>query len=657
LIKKDAPSEVAPETPPPSTRARETRNRSRRTSPSKKTSGRRPAFVTPELATLADAAPSGPGWVHEAKLDGYRLELLVDGGTARVFTRSGADWTARFPTIAKAALELPGQSLLLDGEVVALGKDRLSSFHALQNALDVESTAKLEYHAFDLLHFDGRDLREHPLSVRRAALEELLAGKKRGGVIRLAERLRSGDPLAAACARGLEGVVSKRDDAPYESRRSRSWIKSKCGRRQEFVIVGFTEPSGSRGGLGSLLLAVMEGEDGLRYAGKVGTGFSDASLRSLRAKLDRLERARTPLAQPPTERPSGVLHWVRPKLVAEVSFTEWTPEGLLRHPVFVDLREDKPVASIRREEPALAASADASPYVAGVKITHPDRIVYPESGITKLELATYYELVAPYLLPHLAERPLSTVRCPGGQGGTCFYQKHWSSTSPGVETMDVREEKGATKAYAIVHDVRGLITLVQYGVMEFHPWGSRGDDVEAPDRITFDLDPHPGMPWKRVVDGAFALRDLLARLGFESWLKTSGGKGLHVVLPIERRLTWSAVSAFARAVSERVEREHPERYVTVLSKAARQGRIFIDHLRNSRGATAIAPWSTRARASASISVPIEWDQALAAKSGDAYTLRSVARLLDSKYVDPWADLRRARNRVSLDAGRKLLAGE
>ncbi|HTF86962.1 MAG TPA: DNA ligase D [Planctomycetota bacterium] len=621
----------------------------------KKASVERPAFIPPQLATLAEAAPSGEGWVHEAKLDGYRLELIQDQGTVRLYTRSGADWTDRFPAIARAGKDLAGRSLILDGEAVAVAARGVSSFSALQSALKEGAKARLQYHAFDLLFFDGRDLRDHPLNIRRQALEELLGKPARGDVIRISERIVGRDPLATACKRGFEGLVSKRDDALYESRRSQAWIKSKRGARQEFVIVGFTEPQGQRKGLGSLLLAVGEGQGKLRYAGKVGAGFSHTSLSDLRAALDRLERTKSPLAEPPTERPSGILHWVRPKLVAEVSFTEWTPDGLLRHPVFHALREDKAVASIQRENPAILGRADASSTVAGMAITHPERIVYPGSGITKLELARYYELVAPLMLPHLAHRPLSVFRCPEGLSSTCFYQKHWTSTLPGVKTVAVPEGSGGAKPYAVVGDAKGLVALIQYGAMELHPWGSRADKLDAPDRITFDLDPGSDVPWKRVVEGAFALRDLLASLGMKTWLKTSGGKGLHVVLPIERRVSWDVASSFSRAVCERVSQAAEGRYVTVASKAARKGKIFLDWLRNSRGATAVAPWSTRAREGATISMPIRWEEAAKLRGGDTFTLESVASLVRKNYRNPWSELPRAKNRITLELARELLA--
>jgi bifunctional non-homologous end joining protein LigD len=406
-----------------------------------------------------------------------------------------------------------------------------------------------------------------------------------------------------------------------------------------------------------LLLGVGEEKKGLRYAGKVGTGFSRTSLTDLRASLDRLELAKSPLSSPPIERPTGKLHWVRPELVAEVSFTEWTPDGLLRHPVFHALREDKPVASIRREEPAVLARSDASSVVAGMRITHPERVVFPDSGITKLELAEYHELVAPWMLPHVGNRPLSVLRCPEGQGSQCFYQKHWTSTLPGVTTVAVREESGASKPYAVVKDTKGLVALIQYGVMELHPWGSRADKVDSPDRIIFDLDPGEGVPWKRVVEGAFGLRDLLAELGMKTWLKTSGGKGLHVVLPIERRVSWGVASGFSRAVSERLSLDQPGRYVTKASKAVRKGRIFIDYLRNSRGATAVAPWSTRAREGANVSMPIRWEEAAKLKGGDTFTLESVTRLVSRKYRDPWADMASARNRITMGIAKQLLGSD
>lgn len=598
-----------------------------------------------QLATLDAAPPTGPGWVHEVKLDGYRIESLVVRGQARMLTRGGEDWTSRFPEIAAALARLRVRSATLDGEVVAEDRGGRSSFQALQRALsDGAAGTRLRYHLFDLLSLDGRDLTDQPLSLRRRRLAALL-GRTRTGVLRLAERFPASErnPLRAACARGLEGVISKREDAGYVGRRTRDWIKSKCGRRQEFVVVGFTDPSGSRNGLGALLLAVADESGALRYAGKVGSGFSVERLAGLRAALDQLVVKRAPIEGGLEDLAASRVHWVRPRLVAEVTFTEWTAEGRLRHPVFVALREDKPARQVRREEAVK---------IAGVTLTHPDRVVYDELGLTKSDLATYYAEVAPRMLPHVAGRPLSLVRCPEGEGGECFYQKHWTAVMRGVRTVAVRESKG-TQPYAVVGTAADLVRLVQYGVMEFHTWQARADRIEAPDRVILDLDPDSGVPWPVVCQAALDLRAILLGLGLKSWVKTSGGKGLHVALPISRHATWEVASAFARAVAERLLRENPERYVTVASKAARKGKIFIDHLRNSRGATAVAPWSVRARPGAPVSAPIRWEALADLSGGAAMTIAEVRSLLRRRTADPWATLPRTSQRITLAMAKSL----
>jgi bifunctional non-homologous end joining protein LigD len=601
-------------------------------------------FVVPQLATLVDSAPTGAEWTFEIKYDGYRLEAVIERGKARLFTRRGNDWTARFAAIARRLARLPVTSATLDGELVALDRSGKSMFHQLQQSLDAGDDAALTFFAFDLLYLDDGDLRTLPLSARRKKLEQLL---RRGratttGPVRIGQRI-TGTPAAlvrAACRLGLEGVIGKRLDAPYVSGRNRNWVKVKCGHRQEFVVIGFTPPRKSRVGVGSLLLAVHEGKT-LRYAGRVGSGLSDGDLRDLLKQLRHLERPTTPLATRPTGIP-GVARWVKPVMVVEVAFTEWTSDGLLRHPVFQGIRKDKPAVEVRREEEQMsqprsrtrsAASTEAAT-VAGVRITHPDRVVYPELGITKLELARHFERVAPLMLPHVAGRPLSLVRCPQGSAHECFFQKHWTGTRPpSIDAVAIRQSDGKNHPHVVVHDVEGLVTLVQWGVMEVHPWGARADQPERPDRIIFDLDPGPGVGWDDLRAAALGVRGVLQGLGLDSWVKTSGGKGLHVELPIARRSSWDDVSQFARGVAQHMQGAFPDRFIAKASKAARHGVIFVDWLRNTRGATAVAPWSTRARASAGVSVPISWTQLARLTAGDQYTLLSV-RTRRPRH-DPW----------------------
>lgn len=639
-----------------------------------------PEFVAPQLATLVDAAPNDAAWVFEIKYDGYRLEALIDRGKVRLLTRRGNDWTSRFPALALRLARLPVKSAALDGEVVALDGSGKSAFSLLQQSLDAERSQDLVYFAFDLLHLDGEDLRSFPLAERRQRLERLLrrARATDRGAVRLGQRLEGAGPvlLRAACRLGLEGIIAKRNDAPYVSTRGPAWVKVKCGHRQEFVAVGWTPPRGSRTGIGSLLLAVHDRGE-WRYAGRVGSGIPDEMLRDLSARLRTLARRESPFAVKPAGVPGNV-QWVQPRLVVEVSFTEWTADGRLRHPVFQGVREDKPPSDVRREEPrmsqprtpsatragdtpkgratprraAKSATSSAPVTVAGVTISHPDRVVYPEAGITKADLARHFERIAPLLLPHAGGRPLALVRCPEGISRQCFFQKHWPGDPPAsIDAVPIRQSDGV-RPHVVIHDVVGLVTLVQWGVMEIHAWGSRADNPELPDRIIFDLDPDPAVGWSAVTEAAAGLHALLDALGLASWLKTSGGKGVHVVVPIARRLGWNEVSDFARRVATHLETEFPDRFIAKASKQARKGLIFVDWLRNTRGATAIVPWSARARAAAGVSVPIPWSQLGKITSGEQYTVESIAAARTPR-VDPWREMLASRQALTKSMIAKL----
>jgi bifunctional non-homologous end joining protein LigD len=607
-------------------------------------------FIPPQLATLVDAPPLGDEWLHEVKFDGYRMECIKDDGRVRLLSRRGNDWTARFPAIVAAARRLKPRQVILDGEAVALLEDGRSSFRTLQQVLHADPPGDTVYFAFDLLRLEGEDLRGLALEERKARLARLLGpSRRRGtGALRYSEHTtgKVEAALARACRKGLEGLIVKRRDLPYESGRSRSWLKVKCQNRQEMVVIGFTEPKGRRSGIGALILGFRDDDGVLRYAGRVGTGMDDAMLASLRKQLAPLRRPTSP-AERGVPRSQTGLNWVEPRLVAEVSFTEWTRDGLLRHPAFEGLREDKSPREVRREEPM---------QVAGISLSNAGRVLYPEQGLTKLDLAAYYEAISPWMLPHVAGRPLSLVRCPGGRAKACFYQKHWSGHLPeALGTVDIKEGSGSTGVYSVVRDAAGLVSLVQFGVLEVHTWGARADQVESPDRIIFDLDPAPGVSWAKVRAGAERLRDLLSEVGLESWLKTTGGKGLHVALPIARRSSWAEVSAFARAVAERLVADQPERYLSKASKAARAGKIFVDWLRNTRGATAIAPWSTRAREGAPVSAPISWKDLATLKSGDQYTVENAPALVERLKRDPWGEMVRSKQRVTAAMVKKILA--
>jgi bifunctional non-homologous end joining protein LigD len=648
-----------------------------------------PSAIEPELATLVDAVPRGEEWIHEIKYDGYRALCEIRNGEARLITRRGQDWTDHFSPVAREAAGLPVREAILDGEVVVLEPNGTTSFQALQNALSENRQSDLVYFAFDLLYLDGYDLRRAPLLARKEALTRLLAGRKKA--IRLGDHVAGGGEefYRHACDFALEGIVSKRADLPYHSGRTKDWLKVKCLKRQEFVIVGFTDPEKSRVGLGALLLAVNDREKGgeLVFAGKVGTGFNDRTLRDLRARLDKLEIDKPSFRNAPRGAEARRSHWVKPRLVAEVAFTEWTREEVLRHPTFQGLREDKipeeVVRELPQEPPPAAKKAAAKPAraakkvaakktaakkgpkptvrpapeeaaaaskgkkkeveIAGVRFTNLDRVLYPEQGVTKRDLAHYYVRVADWILPHLADRPLTLVRCPEGRSKQCFYQKHVNEhVPPAVHRVDI----GEPEPYGAVSDLEGLLSLVQMGVLELHIWGSHRKKLEKPDYVVFDLDPDEGLDWERVVEAALAMRDFLGDLGLETFLKTTGGKGLHVVVPLQPRDEWDEVKAFTKAVAEAMVAAQPQRYTSNLLKANRKGKIFIDYLRNGRGATSICAYSTRARTDAPVSVPLFWEELETGVHGNTYTLRNLFERLEELPSDPWAGFSQVKQSIT-----------
>lgn len=576
-----------------------------------------PEWIDPQLATLVDDVPAGDDWIHEIKYDGYRILAFVEDGRARLVSRNGKDWTAAFPAVASAAARIAVESAVLDGEVVVLDPEGRSSFQLLQNALTGSPTGQLCYMVFDLPYLDGRDLRAIPLERRKEALRSILPSK---GGIAFSDHVEGlGHAFYRhACSYRLEGVISKKRDGPYRGGRSRDWLKTKCSLRQEFVIAGWTDPEGARLAFGALLLGWYD-QAKLVYCGKVGTGFTEETLNSLHRMLKPLEVARPALANPP--RGKGV-HWAKPRLVCEVRFSGWTDDGILRAPSFQGLREDKKPRDVVREQPARAPRAS-------VRLTNPERILYPEEGITKRQLALYYESIADRMLPHVAGRPLTIVRCPEGHTRECFYQKQAKEDRPpAVKRVDVDGQP-----YMFIDSVDGLISLVQMGVLEIHPWGSRVEDLEHPDRVTFDLDPSPEVTLEALSRAAAEVKRLLESIGLRSFLKTTGGKGLHVVVPVLPEHDWDEVKAFARAIALELERFDPSRFTSALAKSARRGKIFVDYLRNQRDATAIAVWSTRARSGAPIAVPLDWSD-LGRVRPDRYSVLD----LPSRARDPWEEI-------------------
>jgi bifunctional non-homologous end joining protein LigD len=594
-----------------------------------------PDSVQPELATAVSEVPEGDGWLHEIKLDGYRALCRIKDGEPRFFTRSGADWTDRFAALVPGASALPVQDAWLDGEVVVLRPDGTTSFGALQAELSRGPAADVVFFAFDLLYLDGYDLRGARLAERKALLHSVV-GDATGRVRYVDHVVGHGRVFHdEACSLALEGSVSKRADAAYRAGRSRDWRKRKCLGREEFAVVGFTDSAGGRA-LGALALGAVGPSGTIAYAGRVGTGFSDTEATGLRARLEPLATADAPTDVPAAEA-KGV-HWVRPEVVVEVEFAEWTESDVLRHPSFVGIREDKTAGEVATRKPR--AVGDAT--IAGVTLTHPEKVLFEASGFTKRQLAEYYETVSEWMLPHLAGRPLVLVRCPHGSKGECFYQKDASTGFPAsIGTVAIEHDEG-TVHYALVDEVADLVSLAQLGVLEIHSWGSLADDVERPDRLIFDLDPGPEVAWDAVIQAAVLLRDRLETLNLGAFVKTTGGKGLHVVTPIVRDIDWGEARSVAKTIADALAAEAPDSYTTNPLKDRRQGRIFIDYIRNTRGATAVAAYSTRARERAPVSVPIRWDELEAGVRSDGYTISSVPRRLEALVADPWAGYEAAR---------------
>jgi bifunctional non-homologous end joining protein LigD len=593
---------------------------------SRKSASTPPAFAQPQLATLVDSVPAGNDWMHEIKFDGYRALVATAGGKVRIFTRNGLDWTAKFGPLVKtfAALDLP--PALIDGEITAPDAQGNPSFSALQSELkrghgEQGATTRLDFHAFDLLRLDGENLAPLPNIERKERLEALLADAQ--PPIHVADHvIGAGEKLyRAMCAAGMEGIIAKRIDAPYRGTRTRNWVKVKCTRRQEFVIVGWTKSSAKGRPFASLLLAQHQGGK-LIYKGKVGTGFDSDTLSDLAGRMTRLARE-----TPPSEVPRGEARgarWVTPRLVAEVAFSEMTADGRVRHGSFISLRSDRKAASVTPEQPEPAPAGDP-----GVTISSRERVIFPESGQTKGELADYYAAVAPLMLPFVGDRPISIVRCPQGRARKCFFQKHDSGgMGDHVRHVPIREKDGGTEDYLYIDDARGILQLVQMGTVEFHGWASRASAVEQPDRMIFDLDPDEGLAFAEVKRAARDLRKSLADIGLTSFAMLSGGKGVHVIVPLTPGHDWDAHKDFAKRFTEALSLAEPDRFVATMSKAKRKGRIFIDWLRNQRGATAVTPYSARARANAPVAVPITWDELDKAKDAHPYAIEDAATLLD-----------------------------
>ena len=597
--------------------------------------GKPPKFRPPQLATLVDAVPAGNGWMHEIKFDGYRAMAACAGDQVRIYTRKGLDWSDKFVPLVEsfAALDLP--PCLIDGEIVAYDAGGNPSFSALQTVLkrghgSQKDSDKLSFHAFDLVELDGKDLAGLSNIERKERLEALLAGAE--PPIHFADHvIGAGEKLyRAMCKAGQEGIISKTIDGKYASKRSRNWVKVKCTLRQEFVVIGWKKSSAQGRPFSSLLLAQHEKGE-LVYKGNVGTGFNQDTLADLAKRMKPLERKTAP-AEVGRPESRGVT-WIEPKLVAEVAFAEFTHDGSVRHGSFLGLREDKKAKDVVPEK------AEAAPEEETVKISNRDRVIFPESGQTKGQLADYYQAIAPLMLPWTAQRPLTLVRCPQGRGKKCFFQKHDSGTfGPSVHHVPITEKDGHAEDYLYVDDAEGILTLVQMGVIEIHGWGSRVADVEAPERMVFDLDPDEGLDFGDVKSAAKDIHDRLSDIGLTSFAMLSGGKGVHVVVPLNPGHSWDSHKDFSKRFAEALAMAEPERFTSNMAKVKRKGRIFIDYLRNQRGSTAILPYAARARPGAPVAVPIAWGELKDMENAHPFSIGDAKRLIDraeSKGLAGW----------------------
>ncbi len=602
-----------------------------------------PTFLEPSLAMPSAKPPGGPNWVHEIKYDGFRIQARIDASNIRLFTRKKLDWTERFSSIARALKALHLSSALIDGEIVVEDASGISSFNDLQADLKAGCSERFRYFVFDILYCEGFDLTKAALRDRKDLLQRLLAVLPPGSPIRLSEHLDVDGPtmLEHACRFGLEGIVSKRVDLPYRPGRGDHWLKSKCLDRQEFIVLGYIPSTAASRSVGSLALGYHERQT-LVYAGRAGTGWSQELARWLRDELEAIRAPKPPLTKPlPAGAEKGVC-WVEPRLVCDIEYRGWTRDRLLRAAAFKGLRDDRPAEDIVLESPPTRSRPRALLDGESTRLTHPERILWEEAGITKQGLAEFYIDIADWILPHIAGRPLSLLRCPSGAAAKCFFAKHpW----PGLDKMVRRVDVGDEQAMLSVDNVNGLMSLVQAGVIEIHPWGSAIHQLEKPDRLIFDLDPGKDVSWTAVIEAAQDVSGRLAALGLQSFVKTSGGKGLHIVVPIQPEASWDEFKAFAKAIAGTMAKERPDRYTATIAKRARSNRVFVDYLRNDRSATAVAAYSPRALPRASVSTPLSWDELAPGLRSDHFTVGNVLHRLSSLNRDPWEGFFKIRQRL------------
>ncbi|WP_426617797.1 DNA ligase D [Pseudomonas rustica] len=638
-----------------------------------------PAQLKPELATLVDSAPEGQ-WSYEIKFDGYRIMARIDHDQVQLFTRNGHDWTHKLPQQAEALAALGLESAWLDGEMVVANEHGVPDFQALQNAFEAGRSGNILYYLFDLPYLNGVDLREVPVEERRAALATIL-GAQKNPLLRYSEAFdETPDALLnSACQMQMEGLIGKRLGSPYVSRRSGDWIKLKCKHRQEFVVVGYTDPKGSRSAFGALLLGLHDRDSGeLRYAGKVGTGFNEATLKSILAQLKPLQVKKAAVVNPPSGFEAKGVHWLKPKLLAEIAFAEMTKDGSVRHAVFHGLRDDKPAKDITEErakpvktsetksaakspgkKPAKkvpAEKAETAPSQLGlangkVRITHPDRVIDAVSGTTKMQLAEYYTSVAEWILPQLKDRPVALVRAPDGIAGELFFQKNAERLAiPGISTLD-KDVTG--QPVMLINNAEALIGAVQMSTVELHTWNATTVDLDKPDRFVLDLDPDPALPWKSMVEATALTLTVLDELGLKAFLKTSGGKGIHLVVPITRKLGWDEVKDFSHAIVSHMAKLLPDRFSAVSGPKNRVGRIFIDYLRNGLGATTICTYSARTREGLPVSVPLFREEVGEIKGGNQWNVHNVHERLAEVGDEPWADMKKTRQSITAEMRKRV----
>lgn len=629
-----------------------------------------PSLIEPQLATLVNRAPTSGEWSYEIKFDGYRMLARIDAGKAQLFTRNGHDWSDRMPKLCAALQTLPVDSVWLDGEAVVLDSAGMPNFNALQNAFDRRSTPEIVLFFFDRLYLNGTDLREQPLKSRRALLAELL-GEVHTDALRYSEDFAQ-DPdslVASACKMKLEGIIGKRADAPYRSGRSTDWVKLKCLRRQEFVIAGFTRLRGAKTGIRALLLGVYEPDGSFRFAGTAQQNLRPSQIAALEKKAKTLVRKASACYNPPVPEKDRDHVWLEPRLVAELSFLEWTPNGEVRHPVFHGMREDKPAAAVTEErvvdvengEPveAQTGSTRVQPgrrgnvTLSGQKISNAERVIDPVTGMKKIDLVRYYDEIAEWALPYLQDRPVSLVRAPDGIQGELFFQKHEERMRiPGITKLPVALHPNHPSLLAV--DVpEALVGLAQMNVIELHTWNAVQPDLRHPDRFVLDLDPDPSLSWKMMTEAAQLAKVLLDEVGLQSFIKTSGGKGYHIVIPLTRRQGWDEVKAFSQGIARHMAKVMPDRFSAVLGPKNRVGKIFIDYLRNSKGASTVAAFSARARSGMGVSMPIAWEELREIKAADQWTIHSAIKRQRTLGADAWQGYARCRQGLTVAMRRAI----